>query len=77
MILSISPQGDIRGIYTDDFPWLELGKTLVQRASHVEPDHLGLWWADLSMSGGPKIGPFARRSDAIAAEVAWLERNRL
>jgi len=77
MILSITPKGDIRGIYTDDFPWLELGKTLVQRASHVEPDHLGLWWADLSMSGGPKIGPFARRSDAIAAEVAWLERNRL
>ena len=77
MILSISPQGDIRGIYTDNFPWLELGKALVQRASNVEPDHLGLWWADLSLSNGPKIGPFARRADAIAAEIAWLEKHRL
>jgi hypothetical protein len=50
---------------------------MVQRASHVEPDHLGLWWTDLSLSNGPKIGPFARRADAISAEIAWLERNRL
>ena len=77
MILSISPQGDIRGIYNDDFPWLELGKALVQRASNVEPDHLGLWWADLFLSNGPKIGPFARRSDAIAAEIRWLETHHL
>ena len=77
MILSITPKGDIRGIYTDDFPWLELGKALVQRASHVEPDHLGLWWADLGLSTGPKLGPFAKRADAIAAEVAWLEKHRL
>ena len=77
MILSISPKGDIRGIYTDDFPWQELGKTLVQRASNVEPDHLGLWWIDLAVSGGPRIWPFARRDAAIAAEVAWLEKNRL
>jgi len=54
-----------------------LGKPLVQRASHVEPDHLGLWYADLTLSDGPKIGPFARRADAIAAEVAWLEKHRL
>ena len=77
MILSITPKGDIRGIYTDAFPWQELGKALVQRASNVEPDHLGLWWADLSLSNGPKIGPFARRADAIAAEVRWLEKHHL
>ena len=77
MILSITPKGDIRSIYTDDFPWLELGKALVQRASHVEPDHLGLWWADLSLSNGPKIGPFARRADAISAEIRWLETHHL
>ncbi len=77
MILSISPQGEIRGIYTDAFPWQVLGKALVQRASNVEPDHLGLWWADLSLSNGPRLGPFARRTDAIAAEIAWLEKHRL
>ena len=77
MILSISSKGDIRGIYTVEFPWRELGKTLVKRASNVEPDHLGLWWADLSLSKGPKLGPFAKRADAIAAEVRWLEKHRL
>ena len=77
MILSIDTKGHVRGIYTDDFPWHELGKTLVLRASNVEPDQLGLWWADLSLSSGPKIGPFARRADAIAAEIAWLEIYRL
>jgi hypothetical protein len=77
MILMVSPNGDIRGIYTDDFPWRELGKTLVQRASHVEPDHLGLWYADLSLRNGPRIGPFAKRAEAIAAEVAWLENHHL
>ena len=77
MILSISSKGDIRGIYTDEFPWRELGKPLVKRASNVEPDHLGLWWADLELSNGPKIGPFARRTDALVAEVRWLEKHRL
>ena len=77
MILSIDTQGQVRGIYTDDFPWRELGKPMVQRASHVEPDDSGFWYADLSLSNGLVLGPFARRADAIAAEVAWLERNRL
>jgi len=77
MIISIDRNGGVRAIYSDGFPWQALGKTLIQRASHVEPDHLGLWYADLTLSDGPKIGPFARRADAIAAEVAWLEKHRL
>ena len=77
MILTIDTKGDIRGIYTDDYPWHELGKPLVQRASHVEPDDLGLWWADLSLSNGPKLGPFSKRVDAIASEIAWLQKHRL
>ena len=77
MIISIDQAGGVKAIYSDGFNWQALGKTLIQRASQVEPDHLGLWYADLSLSDGPKIGPFVRRTDAIAAEVAWLERNRL
>ena len=77
MIISIDRNGGVRAIYSDGFNWQALGKPLIQRASQVEPDHLGLWWADLAVSGGPRIGPFARRDAAIAAEVAWLERNRL
>ena len=77
MIISIDLNGGIRAVYSDGFNWQALGKPLIQRASQVEPDHLGLWWADLAVSGGLRIGPFARRTDAIAAEVAWLERTRL
>ena len=77
MIISIDLNGGIRAIYSDGFNWQALGKPLIQRASQVEPDHLGLWWADLGLSNGPKIGPFARRIDAIAAEIAWLEKHRL
>ena len=77
MIISIDRAGGVRAIYTDGFNWQTLGKTLIQRASQVEPDHLGLWWADLGLSNGPKLGPFAKRADAIAAEVAWLEKHRL
>ena len=32
----------------------------IRRASHVEPDEAGRWWADLSPVGGPRLGPFAR-----------------
>ena len=77
MIISVDRAGGVKAIYSDGFNWHALGKALIQRASHVEPDHLGLWWADLGVSGGPRIRPFARRDQAIAAEVAWLERNRL
>jgi len=31
------------------------------------------WAADLAPVGGPVLGPFARRADALAAEVAWLK----
>ena len=77
MIISIDRAGGVRAIYTDGFNWQTLGRPTIQRASQVEPDHLGLWWADLAVSGGPRIGPFARRDAAIAAEVAWLERYQL
>jgi len=30
------------------------------------------WRADLALSGGPVLGPFGERADAIAAEVEWL-----
>jgi hypothetical protein len=49
-----------------------LGNSTISRASTVEPDENGLWWADLTMSNGPKLGPFLNRSRAIEAEVAWL-----
>ena len=35
------------------------------------------WLADLSPVNGPVLGPFDRRSEALAAELAWLEANWL
>jgi hypothetical protein len=39
----------------------------------VEPDGRGQWIADLAPVGGPKFGPFYRRSAALEAEHQWLE----
>lgn len=33
------------------------------------------WQIDLSPSGGPIMRSFADRSEAIAAEIKWLEKN--
>ena len=35
------------------------------------------WRANLGPSNGPILGPFVRRNEAIAAEVAWREKNYL
>ena len=32
------------------------------------------WLVNLLPVGGPYLGPYDQRADAIAAEVAWLER---
>lgn len=34
----------------------------------------GPWLADLSVSGGPVLGPFASRIDAVTAEEDWLAK---
>ena len=51
-----------------------LGEKSVSRASHVEPVGDG-WTADLSPVGGPVLGPFRYRTEALGAEVAWLDAN--
>jgi len=49
----------------------------IQRGSHVDPTPDGQWQADLSPTGGPMLGPFPLRSEALAAESQWLEENWL
>jgi len=44
----------------------------ITRASHLEPDRDGFWWADMGPSGGPVLGPFRSRSEALGAERGWL-----
>ena len=77
MQLVVDPAGKIRAIYGEQIDLATLGRPSVFRASHVEPDRDGRWHADLRPVLGPVLGPFARRSEAIAAEVAWLEEHWL
>ena len=77
MELFITAQGLVRAIYGEALPIHSLGAVRIHRASHVEPDDAGSWWADLEPSGGPVLGPFLLRSVALDAEHNWLTRHVL
>jgi len=77
MQLVITPDGALRCVYGEAIDLHALGSPSVSRASHVEPDEQGRWIADLSPVNGPNLGPFDRRSDALAAESRWLETHWL
>jgi hypothetical protein len=73
MQLVIDAQGGVHAVYDEVLDLSVLGPLAIRRASQVEPDAAGQWWADLAPVGGPSLGPFPRRSQALAAERAWLE----
>lgn len=73
MTLIVDSKGGIHGLYSEAIDLATLGAVSLRRASHVEPDDQGRWWADLSPVGGPTLGPFVRRSGALDAEQVWLE----
>lgn len=76
--LYVAPDGTVRAIYSDQASPLLRGlggEHRIARASHVEPDDQGLWVADMSPVGGPRLEPCATRSEALAAEVAWLRAH--
>ena len=76
-LLRIEPDGTIRFLWDDALaPLLELGESGIVRASHVEPQG-AVWFADLHPAGGPRLGPFALRGEALQAERDWLILNRL
>ena len=77
MELIIEPSGDLHCIYSEAIDLHSLGTPSIARASHVEPDTSGRWIADLSPVDGPILGPFDKRTDALAAEVQWLRDNWL
>jgi hypothetical protein len=75
MELVVDAGGDVRCIYEEALDLRQLGKLQITRASHVEPDAEGLWWADMEPVDGPVLGPFGSRSDALEAERGWLTRK--
>lgn len=77
MQLLIQSGGKIRCLYDEAINLAELGELSIRRGSHVEPNEHGQWLCDLSPVSGPTLGPFASRSAALAAEVAWLNEHWL
>ena len=75
MQIIIEPRGTARCIYTEVIDLAAIGSPTITRASHVEQDQQGRWLADMSPLSGPLLGPFQARSEALAAELAWLEKN--
>ncbi|MES2793338.1 MAG: hypothetical protein V4719_27250 [Planctomycetota bacterium] len=75
--LLITAQGVVRALYSETIPIRVLGRMSIERASHVEPDSSGNWWADLEPSQGPLLGPFVYRSEALQAEHDWLTQHVL
>ena len=77
MQILIEPGGNVRCIYGEEIDLNTLGRPVISRGSYVEPDQHGRWYADMAPNAGPKLGPFRRRSEALAAEATWLENNWL
>jgi hypothetical protein len=72
MHLIVQTNGDARCLYGEAIDLTQLGQLVIQRGSFVEPDNQGQWRADLAPCAGPSLGPFALRSQALAAEETWL-----
>ena len=72
MDLLVGCDGGVKCVYGEELDLREIGKLQITRASHVEPDMDGLWWADMGPSGGPVLGPYVSRSEAMEAERGWL-----
>ena len=77
MQIVIGPGGTVRCLYGEAIELATLGPLQIARASHVEPTADGQWLADLSPLSGPVLGPFACRSEALAAEEAWIIKHWL
>jgi len=77
MQLVIDPQGSVRCLYGEELDLSMFGQPVITRGSHVEPTEDGRWTADLSPTGGPCLGPFRSRSQALDAERHWLQEHWL
>ena len=54
MDLIVAPSGVVTAIYAEAIDLRSLGTTTITRASHVEPDETGQWFAQII--DGPTVG---------------------
>jgi len=72
MEIYIDQAGNATCIYDEAIDLAAIGAVSIRRASHVEPDRQGRWWADMAPIGGPRLGPYSRRSEALASEKQYI-----
>jgi len=72
-VLVVGPEGRIVCLYSELIELRQFGRLRIRRASYVEPDRQGRWFAHIL--AGPSLGPFPTRSRALAAERRWLQRR--
>src|SRR5688572_16575872 len=80
MLLLVTSSGQCRCVHGEQIDLACLGSPSIRRASHVEAEAVGRWstgrWSvDLSPVGGPTLGPFNRRSEALQSEQRWLDEH--
>lgn len=76
MNIKFDKNGMAQFLYTEKLDLSLLGTVMdIKRVASVEPQ--GAQWI-VKISNKPIIlGPFGKRSDAIKAEVEWIEKNLL
>ena len=79
-IVVIAADGTLRAMYDDELTEsLSMGTLRIRRASHVEFDNaVQAWFVDMradALEGieAFRVGPFPKRCEALAWEVAYLE----
>ena len=77
MQIIVQSDGSLRCLYSEELDLRGLGQLTITRGSHVEPTTAGQWTADLAPVGGPLLGPYVNRSQALEAERQWLEQHWL
>ena len=77
MQLVVTPAGAVRCLYDEriDLADARPPGDHPRQPRRADPD--GRWTADLAPVGGPVLGPFVHRSEALDAERAWLEAHWL
>lgn len=80
MKIRFKPDGSMSFTYDEKYASLQQnGKCKMRRVSDVEPTEDGRWTADMTKLGpthaGVVLGPFDHRSQALAAEVKYIEEH--
>src|SRR5581483_6261823 len=71
-VYEFHPDGRVYGLYSDQVDLRALGHVRAERGSHVEwDDDAQAWYASI-LASRARLGPFLRRSDAVAIERAVM-----